>query len=248
MTAVVQGAAVVAVAGWSGWWAYQAQTGAEGVPPLLAAGGAGIAAALAVLTALVFARAAGAQDARQVIADQDAERARERRVGRHRAALAGQPVAAAVGEWAAVNSGAGGVPARRVLENAAAHRFALPAGLRGAKASAARMLAEQGGDVVAVADRPASVEPAVGPEDARWLPAVRRLAAAMAVAWQPGDGSPTGRGVIDLADRMEPLVPELDDETVVDFVGDFVVMRAGHRPTSGRDWHGALDQHGDVAG
>jgi hypothetical protein len=81
-----------------------------------------------------------------------------------------------------------------------------------------------------------------GPDDPRWLPAVRRLASMMAEQTRPGDGTPIGAGTSEIARRLAAQVPELGMATVRDFVHDWMESRAPMPlPLTGRDWGGALE-------
>jgi hypothetical protein len=74
------------------------------------------------------------------------------------------------------------------------------------------------------------------------LDAVRRLRDMMLAELRPEDlVGQRGRGVIQLAAVLGPRVPELQPETVVDYITDHVLVAAGQAPERSEQWPGVLD-------
>lgn len=86
----------------------------------------------------------------------------------------------------------------------------------------------------------ALAERVTGPDDPRWPAAVRRMAEVLISEIRPEDGNLAGRGVSQVAAATAARVPELGKATVQDFVRDFMEVRAGYEPKSGRYWGDAL--------
>lgn len=133
-----QTVSVLMVGGLCAWMTYGAAQTWAWLPgwsgPAVAAAG-GVSGAVATLGGLLYARLAGQQDARRVLqghqeaqARNRAERGQQAEPVRYPSTVGGRH--RSVGRWAEPNDQAA-IAGRRVLDNAAARRFELPAGVRG---------------------------------------------------------------------------------------------------------------------
>lgn len=226
-TRVLQASAVVVISVWVGWMGYLAAPrlipGWSSWVYLVLSIALAALAATAMLGAILIARIDS-----ELATQQESTERRETRP-RHRAE---QP-----SDVAALISTADAQEVDNLARTRVSREFA--SALSRPAAPGAPALEET---PVAVA---APTSPAVGgalpvtEDDPRWLPAVRRLAAALDATWRPEDLTMSGRGVIELAD-LGHQGTELDYDTVLAFVGDYVMVKGGESPTSGRDWRGAL--------
>ncbi|MEU7591269.1 hypothetical protein AB0A95_33855 [Micromonospora sp. NPDC049230] len=230
-----QAVAAVALCTWTGWTTYLAAPrlvpDRPGWAYLVLSLAFAVVAGLAVLGAVMGARIVGEQTAWRTIATH--REAQERH-------LAEQPadVVALVGAATLAPEKADELAKERVDREFAT----VGAGNAGALGATLENLPDSVAVTAPVSPGPGT--PAtVTEDDPRWLPAVRRLAAALDATWRPVDLTMSGRGVFELAE-LGRQVPELDEDTVTDFVGDYVMVKAGKQSLSGRDWQGALTTAG----
>lgn len=95
----------------------------------------------------------------------------------------------------------------------------------------------------AAAGQPAEATPNGHGPGGAWQHEVQALARTLSDALQPNDlHTLGGRGIRELVRDVAPLVPGLNIGEVESFVRDYVERLAGQPPTSGINWHGALEQ------